>query len=205
MKKETQKTDGKDYDLILRVHYDIYPKVLERVNLNKNDKILDAGCGEGSLGKELIKRGYSNIFGFDYSSEGVKKAKEHYKKCIKSDIYSLPYKDNEFDIVICIEVLEFLDDPKKAFKELLRVTKKQIIIVSANYTWFKIRAIVDKGYREDIAKVEIQTTYSFLKGLGKRYNLKYKFKTVSFKYDKIRKFLWILCSSDIIAIYRVNN
>jgi len=207
IEKQLKKTDGKDYDLILKVHYNIYPKVLERISLNKNDKILDAGCGEGLLGKELKEKGYntSNIYGFDYSEEGVKRAKQYYKECIKSDIYSLPYKDKEFDTIICIEVIEFLDEPEKAFRELLRVAKKQVIIVSANYTWFNIRAIVDKGYRKDIAKREIQTTYSFLKSLGKKNNLKCKFKTISFRYDKIRRFLGVLCSSDIIAIYNIEE
>lgn len=205
IEKQLKKTDGKDYDLILKVHYNIYPKVLDRIYIDKENKILDAGCGEGSLGKELIKRGYSNIFGFDYSEQGVKRAKKHYRECIKSDIYSLPYKDKEFDTIICIEVIEFLDEPEKAFRELLRVAKKQVIIVSANYTWFNIRAIVDKSYRKDIAKREIHITYSFLKSLGKKNNLKCKFKTVSFRYDKIRRFFGVLCSSDIITIYKIKE
>ncbi|MBW1666990.1 MAG: class I SAM-dependent methyltransferase [Deltaproteobacteria bacterium] len=199
------KTDGKDYKNILRVHYDIYPKVLERINIGQNEKILDAGCGEGNLGKELLKKGYSNIFGFDYSLDGVEKAKKYYKECVMADIYSLPYEDNQFDTVICIEVFEYLDNPEKAFRELLRVAKKQIIIASANYTWFKIRAIVNNNYKINIRKRKTQTTHVFLKKLGRKHNLKCRFKTVSFRYDKIRRFFGVLCSSDIIAIYKLET
>ena len=37
------------------------------MHLNKNFKILDAGCGTGLVGIELKKYGYSNIEGVDFS------------------------------------------------------------------------------------------------------------------------------------------
>jgi len=41
--------------------------VLKKYALNKNSKILDAGCGTGLVGIELKKYGYSNIEGVDFS------------------------------------------------------------------------------------------------------------------------------------------
>jgi len=39
------------------------------------------------------------------------------------DIHDLPFEDNEFDIVVCKAVLEHVEDPWKASKELVRVLK----------------------------------------------------------------------------------
>ena len=43
--------------------------VLSKYALNKNLRILDAGCGTGLVGTELKKNGYSNIIGIDFSQD----------------------------------------------------------------------------------------------------------------------------------------
>jgi len=55
----------------------------------------------------------------------------------KEDITKLSFKDNSFDIIICIHVLEHIKDDKKAMKELYRVLKKggfAIIDVPLDYS-----------------------------------------------------------------------
>lgn len=42
---------------------------------------------------------------------------------IKADICNLPFKDNEFDVILCNHVLEHIPDDKKAMQELYRVLK----------------------------------------------------------------------------------
>ncbi len=42
---------------------------------------------------------------------------------IKADICNLPFKDNEFDVILCNHVLEHVRDDKKAMAELYRVMK----------------------------------------------------------------------------------
>ena len=43
---------------------------------------------------------------------------------VKADICNLPFKDNEFDMILCNHVLEHVDDDLKAMSELYRVLKK---------------------------------------------------------------------------------
>jgi predicted SAM-dependent methyltransferase len=43
---------------------------------------------------------------------------------IKADITKLPFKNNEFDVILCNHVLEHIEDDNKAMKELFRVLKK---------------------------------------------------------------------------------
>lgn len=54
------------------------------MKFNKNEKILDAGCGDGELGGYLKK---FNLYGFDFDEMAVKKAKkQNYKKVVKGGI-----------------------------------------------------------------------------------------------------------------------
>ena len=106
----------------LRFHggeaYDFYPKVLKRISVSKEEKVLDVGCGVGNLSKYL--KGF-NLYGCDITENFVKQAKKEFYKEVKvADIYNLPYEDNEFAKVICLGVFQYILDTEKAMKELLR-------------------------------------------------------------------------------------
>ena len=63
---------------LYRTCWNIYPKLLKRIELKKTDKILDAGCGNGELAKHL--KGF-NLWGFDSDKNAVENAKKQdYKK-----------------------------------------------------------------------------------------------------------------------------
>jgi len=83
----------------------------------KTAKILDMGCGEVHLVEKYRKSGY-DIIGLDlnYSSDVVK----------KGDIRYTPFENDEFDIVLCLDVLEHLNfqDQELALKEIHRILKK---------------------------------------------------------------------------------
>lgn len=82
--------------------------------LPKDVRILDAGCGEGVLVEEFRSKGHS-IEGLDlnYESEYVN----------QGNILDMPYTDNNFDVVIMLDVFEHLsfEDQPKALSEIKRV------------------------------------------------------------------------------------
>ena len=47
---------------------------------------------------------------------------------IEGTIYKIPFEDKSFDTVLCSEVLEHLEDPDKGLQELLRVSRKWVVI-----------------------------------------------------------------------------
>jgi len=89
--------------------------------INKEgSKILEFGTGNGELFEELEKRDF-NVTGIDID------IKEHLRKknIIKHDLNNkLPFKNNTFDVVVGLEVLEHLFNPYETMKEIKRVLKK---------------------------------------------------------------------------------
>lgn len=106
------------------------------------ETVLDAGCGEGFTLERLRKEKIGKKFeGIEYDQEAVDLAHKLYPKLTvkKGDVNKLPYKSNSFDLVICTEVLEHLDNPKKAYRELLRVSRKYVLISVPNEPFFTIQ------------------------------------------------------------------
>lgn len=86
-------------------------------------RVLDLGCGNGSLSYVIAQNGYE-VVGIEESDSGFKFACLSFPNCqfIQASIYDLPYSQlaNSFDIVISSEVIEHLFYPR----ELLRTAKK---------------------------------------------------------------------------------
>ena len=56
----------------------------------------------------------------------------------KEDVQDLTFKDNSFDTSCCMEVLEHVIDPVSGIRELIRITKKRLIICVPNEPWFSL-------------------------------------------------------------------
>ncbi|CAJ35688.1 class I SAM-dependent methyltransferase [Methanocella arvoryzae] len=99
------------------------------------DYILDAGCGEGIIMKSLHGR---NLCGIDISTKAIALAKEMNpgSNVFCGTLYSLPFKDESFDLILSIETLEHLYAPENALRELKRVTKKYCIVSVPNEPFF---------------------------------------------------------------------
>ncbi|CAN3352649.1 hypothetical protein DICA1_A00386 [Diutina catenulata] len=94
--------------------------------LKKNQKLLDVGCGPGSISKDLANY-VSEVVGLETGEELLQIARsqcsgENVKFEIGS-VYSLPFNDNEFDVVLASQVVVHLEDPVTGLKEMARVCK----------------------------------------------------------------------------------
>ena len=101
----------------------------------KGGKIIDIGCGEGYLLYKIHEKyPQAELYGLDLSQGRITKTKEHVpvSNLLRGDVLSLPFPDNSFDIVVCSELLEHMDAYKKVVDELVRISKKTIIITVPN-------------------------------------------------------------------------
>ena len=93
-------------------------------------KVLDVGCGVGRLAEMLPS--HVNYHGLDSSAEMVDRVHQRGCGATKGSVYSIPFPDEFFDVVICNSVLIHCGDVPRAVKELWRVTKKRLI---TTYYW----------------------------------------------------------------------
>lgn len=112
-------------------------------------KILEVGCGYGFSTQYL-----SNIFNdkilcaSDFDKALIEEAKLKNPKIdfIEESIYNLQRDNGSFDLVIALEVLEHLDYPEKALKELERVSRQYCILSVPNEPLWRILNMLRGSY-----------------------------------------------------------
>lgn len=122
---------AKIYDETNTAYYSKYPKiscqdVAQRLKHTEYQSLLDIGCGTGYLIDILQKQKNALYRGLDLSPEMLKVA----KKKLPASVYltegsadSLPYEDNLFDVVTCIQSFHHYPKPEQAMAEAYRVLK----------------------------------------------------------------------------------
>ena len=114
-------------------------QICEQIREKDKDKvvkILDAGCGEGFI-TDLLARNVE-LIGLEYTREAIDIAKAANQEIyfVQGDIYAIPFEKNEFDLVLCTEVLEHLERPDRALRELTRVASHTILLTVPSEPWF---------------------------------------------------------------------
>ncbi len=108
-------------------------------SIEKGSKVVDFGCGLGDVIAALPSE--YDFYGMDYAKSNIDVAKprlEGKANIEQGNIYELPYEDNTFDVGICLEVLEHIEDDERAVREICRVLKpggRLIAAVPYTYYW----------------------------------------------------------------------
>lgn len=124
-------------------HWRRFVEVLKVVG-SMEGPILDIGCHGGTFTERLLKKVQTKkVYGIDISSPAIKLAKRRlpFGSFQVADVAKLPFENNFFEAAFCLEVLEHIDDPVKALKEVKRVLKKGsklYILVPSDNKLFKI-------------------------------------------------------------------
>lgn len=144
-----------------------------------NGSILDVGCGEGFTLNKLQEQGIGKkLEGIEYQKRAIALGKKQYPKLVikQGSIYDLPYKANSFDLVLCTEVLEHMDDPKKALSELVRVSKKYLLLSVPNEPFFMLAQLLRgknwSRFGNDIEHINHWTFLGFQKFVGPKVKIK---------------------------------
>jgi len=96
----------------------------------KVDRCLEVGCGEGHQMRSLAEsHPEATLTGVDIA--GPDWLGEHHEKgsaISTADAAALPFGDRTFDLVIALEVLEHVDEPRTVLSEIARVANDVVII-----------------------------------------------------------------------------
>lgn len=98
-------------------------KIVYIIKKAKPTRSLEIGCAKGFLVDELRHYGVQ-AFGVDVSEYALSSAPESlrsYLRQVNVSYESLPFPDDYFDLIICLETLEHLVEPDHAIKEMARV------------------------------------------------------------------------------------
>ncbi|PIV09810.1 hypothetical protein COS31_05485 [Candidatus Roizmanbacteria bacterium CG02_land_8_20_14_3_00_36_15] len=107
-------------------HYGKLNAVLNLIKFNFK-KVLDVGCASGWFTYQIAQRfPHCQIVGIDIYRKAIQYAKsinENNKKIHfrQANANKLPFKNNQFDLIICAEVIEHVNNPKKTLMEIKRV------------------------------------------------------------------------------------
>lgn len=170
-------------------------------------RVLDLGCGNGSLSHLIAQQGYE-VVGVEESESGFKFARFNFPDChfIQASIYELPYAtlEKSFDIVISSEVIEHLFYPR----ELIRAAKKCLkpnghSILTTPYHGYLKNIVLALSSKMDehftvlwdgghVKFFSLATMTALLKSEG--------FINLNFKFAGRFPYLWksMLCSSSIV-------
>lgn len=108
----------------------LYDKVIKKIP--PGSKVLDVGCANGFFSKELLKYN-CEVYGIEVSSKMANNAKKVLTKVIVGNIEEMknPFKNEKFDAILCMDVLEHLFDPGAVLGHLKRkLTKSGVLIVT---------------------------------------------------------------------------
>lgn len=123
------------------------------MNFCQKKVVLDAGCGEG-YGSYLLAGAAAKVTGIDVSQEAIGHAKEKYVRQNLEyqvmDAINMDFMDDSFDVIVCFQVIEHLNNTLKFLTEIKRVLKKNgyAIIGTPNKSLHNSNAVGEYHVRE---------------------------------------------------------
>jgi len=104
--------------------------ILKIADLKRGESILEVGCGTGHY-LQFFSKTRMKTMGVDLSlpmlRSAQKKMREKNGLCL-GKAEELPFKTESFDAVSLITTLEFVEDPQKALREAIRVSRDKILL-----------------------------------------------------------------------------
>jgi SAM-dependent methyltransferase len=95
------------------------------------ERLLDVGCGTGYFTRRLAREAGVDVTGVDPDLPSLAFARSNATRAehfVASTAERLPFDDQSFDRTLCVTALCFMKDPRRALDEMLRVTRKRLVL-----------------------------------------------------------------------------
>lgn len=143
----------------------ILPNLLRVLNIQKEERVLDLGCGQGFFSNEFAKLG-AFVEGLDISSELIALARKANSKNINYKVgagdRTLPYEDKYFDKVVIVLALQNMKDLGRVFEECSRVLKAGgSFVLVLNHPAFRVPQGSDWDY-DEVRKSQFRKIYEYM-------------------------------------------
>ena len=117
----TSKWDAADYARVGGFVAELGGAALELLDPQPGERILDVGCGEGTLTKKIVERG-ATVLGIDNSPEMIAAARAKGIDGVLMDAANMPFT-SEFDAAFSNATLHWLLDKEQAARAIFRALK----------------------------------------------------------------------------------
>jgi ubiquinone/menaquinone biosynthesis C-methylase UbiE len=114
--------------------------------------VLEVGCGEGLLAQHLVTHGFrpDRFEATDVDTSRIAPGLDPIIEVRRASAYELPYDDDAFDLVVCCEVLEHLERPADALKELARVARTSVLVSTPWEPVWRVLNVLRGRYLRDL-------------------------------------------------------
>ena len=150
----------------LRRRLSLFAQLLSGMALPDKGRVLDLGCGAGTYVRFLAAKEYG-VVGMDYSGPSLLRAlnadPDRTGRYTRGEAYCLPFRDECFDLVVSIGVLQALGNPEKAFEEISRVLRPGGFLVIEFLNAFEFIAIMKSANDRIRGRAVKVRTYSMFK------------------------------------------
>jgi SAM-dependent methyltransferase len=114
----------------------VLERAIARLALPTPARVLDAGCGSGRNMIELAR--YGEVAGIELSGTSVALARERgVGEVVEGSLLEMPFAADSFDLAVCLDVVEHLQDDRAALRELRRVLAPggSLLVTVPAYQW----------------------------------------------------------------------
>jgi SAM-dependent methyltransferase len=97
-------------------------------------RLLDVGCGAGALLASLSR--YAKVYGMDLTREACQFSKRKDIDVFQADVFQLPLKENHFNAVFALDLIEHIENELTALKQIYRVCLGGGIFILTVPAWY---------------------------------------------------------------------
>jgi SAM-dependent methyltransferase len=114
----------------------VIERTIDRLGLPPRPSILDAGCGSGRNMVDLARHG--EVTGVELSDASAQLARARgVGAVVEGSVMDMPFPSSSFDLAVCLDVIEHLEDDRGALRELRRVLRPggALLLTVPAYQW----------------------------------------------------------------------
>jgi ubiquinone/menaquinone biosynthesis C-methylase UbiE len=122
--------------------------------LGKRLHVANLGCGDSFISAAMLINldNIDKLVGMDIQENALKLSREVFlqndltQPLVRGTVYNLPFQDEQFDLTVCLQVLEHLEDLDTAMREVSRITKRYCLLSVPNEPLFRMANVLRGQY-----------------------------------------------------------